>query len=104
MSDKRNIIISKVKNAVAELDENSEVILFGSRARGDFKEDSDWDFAAFANLDVNNNTRKILTHKIFEIELETGSAISVFLYSFNHKKEYAKSLFFQNINEEGILV
>ena len=103
MSEK-NIIIEKVKNAVAELDKNSEVILFGSRARGDFKEDSDWDFAAFANLDVNEKLRSKLTYKIFEIELETGSAISVFLYSFNQKEEFAPTLFFQNIKEEGIIV
>ena len=36
-----------VKEKILEIDKNAEVILFGSRARGDFHEESDWDFLVF---------------------------------------------------------
>ncbi len=37
--------ISKlVKQEVTKIDPKAEIILFGSRARGDFRMDSDWDF------------------------------------------------------------
>ena len=33
-----------VKDTIEKVDEEAKVILFGSRARGDFRLDSDWDF------------------------------------------------------------
>jgi len=37
-------IVDSVKKEVNKIFLNNEVILFGSRARGDFRKDSDWDF------------------------------------------------------------
>lgn len=39
----KNAIVSKVKAAVLTFEPSAEVILFGSRARDDFREHSDWD-------------------------------------------------------------
>ncbi|WP_461102555.1 nucleotidyltransferase domain-containing protein [Spirosoma koreense] len=36
--------LQEVKRSVMAIDPNAEVWLFGSRARGDAREDSDWDF------------------------------------------------------------
>lgn len=37
-------IVNLVKQEVIHIDPKAEVILFGSRAREDFRPDSDWDF------------------------------------------------------------
>ncbi len=37
-------IIKKVKEIVDRFDSHADIVLFGSRARGDYHEESDWDF------------------------------------------------------------
>jgi len=42
--DERDKLIASVKEAVYEISPNADIILFGSRSRGDYTEESDWDF------------------------------------------------------------
>ncbi len=35
-----------------------KIILFGSRARGDFNSDSDWDFLVVVDKDINRNKKR----------------------------------------------
>ncbi len=42
-------IVNLVKQEVIKIDPKAEVFLFGSRARGDFRKDSDWDFLILLN-------------------------------------------------------
>lgn len=37
-------ILKRVKQAVRELDPEAEIVLYGSRARGEAGRESDWDF------------------------------------------------------------
>jgi len=41
-----------------------KIILFGSRARGDFKEDSDWDFLIVIDKDLDRRTKWDIIIKI----------------------------------------
>ena len=41
-----------------------KIILFGSRIRGDYKEDSDWDFYVVVDKDIKFNEMKKLIGKI----------------------------------------
>jgi predicted nucleotidyltransferase len=45
-------LISKVKSAINSVDPQAKVILFGSRARGDEKQSSDWDFLILASKEA----------------------------------------------------
>lgn len=49
MSTRENQILARIKNRVREKDRAAEVILFGSRARGDAKPESDWDILILLN-------------------------------------------------------
>ena len=40
----RDILLKQVKEAVWKIEPTAEVILYGSRARGDSTCESDWDF------------------------------------------------------------
>ena len=41
-----------------------KIILFGSRARGDFKRDSDWDFYVIVNKEIDFHTKKKISARI----------------------------------------
>jgi len=40
----KSALFNRVKNAVKQIEPSAEIILYGSRAREDFNEGSDWDF------------------------------------------------------------
>ncbi len=40
---KQNLIKDRIKRTIYEKDPGAEAYLFGSRARGDYRQDSDWD-------------------------------------------------------------
>lgn len=95
-------IVDKVKKAVLSIDRDAKVILFGSRARGDAKPDSDWDLLILTSFEVNEQIKKKFTHKLFYVELETESAISLIIHSQSDWPNYEVTPLYQNIEEEGI--
>jgi uncharacterized protein len=97
-------ITSKVKQTVKEFDPNAEVILFGSRARGDYKKDSDWDFLILTDKNVNESLKTVFRRNLFEKEIETGQCFSSFIENRIEWKELAITDFYQNVYEDGIVL
>ena len=74
--DKKEFL-DKIKEQVLAEDKNAEVILFGSRARGDFKEDSDWDVLILTDQDeANIKFKKILRKELFDLQLNVDQVIT----------------------------
>lgn len=100
-----SILPGKIKEYVKAIDPEAEVRLFGSRARGDAREDSDWDILILTPKAVNLKVEQAFRHKLFELELEYGQAISTFVYSnADWNGKYRVTPLFHNIKEEGILI
>jgi predicted nucleotidyltransferase len=97
-------ITSKVKQTVKEFDPNAEVILFGSRARGDYKKDSDWDFLILTDRNVNEPLKTVFRRNLFEKEMETGQCFSSFIENRTEWKGQAITDFYQNVHEDGIVL
>ncbi|MEQ9426907.1 MAG: nucleotidyltransferase domain-containing protein [Cyclobacteriaceae bacterium] len=70
-----------IKSKVLEIDPEAEVILFGSRARGDFRSDSDWDLLVLTNGENDFQTKNRIREGLYNIELESGESFSVLTYS-----------------------
>jgi len=49
-----------IRKNVNEMDDNAEIILYGSRARGDERIDSDWDILVLTDYPVSLEKEKIL--------------------------------------------
>ena len=82
MIRRKQHIIKLIREKVNELDNTAEVILYGSRARGDNKWDSDWDVMILLNRkNVDKKDEQVFRHHLLDIELEIGVPISVFVYS-----------------------
>jgi len=77
-----NEFAKNIKNAIQKVEPNAEVILFGSRARGDFRSDSDWDVLVISpEIKITLEYEYKLYTPILELELETGQVISLLIYS-----------------------
>ena len=95
-------IINSVKKEVAKISPNSEVILFGSRARGDFKKNSDWDFLILLNKkEVTKLEKEKIRNKLYEIELRTDEVISTIIHSRSEWENRSVTPIYQIIQEEG---
>jgi len=96
-------IVRTIKDVIKAVDPSAEVLLFGSRARGDFHSDSDWDILIIVDKEkLTWEDEKIFRHKLYDLELEIAQPISIFVYS--RIEWYGKNSvtpFFESIQSEG---
>lgn len=105
MREKKSHILSLIKKNIGEIDSKAEVVLFGSRARGDERADSDWDLLILTDYPVSFEVEQRLRHHLFDLELELGEAISTFVYSKSDwGNRHSITPFYQNISSEGIRI
>jgi len=93
-------------SAIKNIDPSTEIILYGSRARGDAEQESDYDLLILTNKEATLKREDISRRQLFPIELETGAALTVFLIS---RKEWNSPLynampFYQNIKRDGVVL
>jgi len=103
MIRRKQHIIQMIRQKVNDLDSTAEVILYGSRARGDNKRDSDWDVMILLNRkNVDKKIEQIFRHHLLDIELEIGVPISVFVYSKSDwEGKYSITPLVKSIKKEG---
>jgi uncharacterized protein len=100
----RKELTEKIKRAVLELEPSAEIILYGSRARNDYREYSDWDFLVLVDGPVDNNRADQIRRALFEIELDTDQVISSIIRDRNewNSMRYSVVPLRINIEQEGI--
>lgn len=91
-----------VSEVIHKIDEDAEVILFGSRARNDYKEESDWDFLIILSKEVTREIRDLIRDELYEIELSIDQVISSIIYEKEDWENLAITPLYQIIQEEGI--
>lgn len=98
-------LLRHIKATVIAVEPSAEVILFGSRARGDEREDSDWDLLILVPYAVDLSVEQRFRHQLFNLELEYGVAISTHVKC---KSDWEGKLkwtpLHQNIKQEGIRI
>ena len=103
MKAKTKNIAQLIRQKVNDIDREADVILYGSRARGDERKDSDWDILILTMYTADLEVEKRFREHLYDLELETGESFSVFVYS---KEEWTTrqriTPFYQNVIEEGI--
>lgn len=105
MKPKTRDISKRIRESINMIDANAEVILYGSRARGDEREYSDWDILILTDYPADLAIEGKFRDKLYDLELETGESFSVFAYSKNDWYTRQKSTpFFINVTHEGVLI
>lgn len=95
--------MQKVKHEILSIDKDAEIVLFGSRARGDARSDSDWDFLFLTDQQVTFSLRETIAINMLPIELDEGIILQVVPRNKSEwQTKYADSAFYLNVKEEGI--
>ncbi len=99
-----NQIQARIKKTIHNKDPKAIAYLFGSRARGDFRQDSDWDILILIDSkQVTNEIEDKFRDGLFDIELDSGQVISAFIYPKEYwKKVLLYSPLYNKVNKEGI--
>jgi len=102
MSDPKNIL-QLIKNSVHSIEPTAVLILYGSYARGDNRDDSDIDILVLLDKDkITYEDQKKVQYPLYDIELETGIIISPMIYSKRAwKSKRHITPFYENVIREG---
>ena len=97
---------NRIKKTIHAKDSKAIAYLFGSRARGDFRSDSDWDILILVDDNqVTNEIEDKFRDDLYDIELESGQIISTLIYPKDYwKSRMVYSPLFKNVAREGILL
>ncbi|MBM4028315.1 MAG: nucleotidyltransferase domain-containing protein [Planctomycetes bacterium] len=100
----RDALLTQVKEAVLALEPTAQVILYGSRARGDSRTDSDWDFLILLDGPVDDERVDRIRHRLYEIEWESDQVLSSIVRSREQWDNHPLSgtPFHRNVELEGI--
>ena len=104
MDDRRKHILMAIENlAQAIVPKGAVVLLFGSQARGDSHEGSDWDLLILLDkgrvaLDDYDN----LAYPFRELGWKLGEIINPILYTVGDWKKQSHTPFYKNVENDGI--
>lgn len=95
-------LLEYCRDLVREVAPDAVVILYGSRARGDATDESDYDLLVLT--DDEEHVEERIRSKLYPLELETGAVLSLVVLE---KKQWYSPLyqampFSQNIMRDGI--
>ena len=99
-------LIAKISQLVKAIEPQATVILYGSRARGDERHDSDIDLLVLLDQDrISPRDETRIKYPLYELEFETGYIISPLVLSRNDwENRHRITPFYQNVQTEGIVV
>ncbi len=99
-SEIKNRIIAVVRNQAPD----AKILLYGSRARGDAREDSDWDLLILIDAKrITPKMEKRITDPLYELEFELGALISPMLYTVDEwERKYKVTPIYRNIAREAL--
>jgi predicted nucleotidyltransferase len=98
------VIANLVKKRVAQHDAGAQVILFGSRARGDAEPDSDWDFLVLTNNhQIEEFASELRKDLLYAVELPYNAGLSLIVKNRDEWFDrYDVTPLFDSISKEGI--
>lgn len=99
-------IILQIKKTLKGIAPTAKIILYGSYARGDFNENSDFDILILLDKDtITREDEKKIKYPLYDIEFETGKIISPLVLSLKSwESKHKITPFYDNILKEGVVI
>ena len=87
------------------LPKGSHLWLYGSRARGDHRPDSDWDLLVVLNRPQNENADFTnISYPLMELGFDQGQYFSVHTYSQQEWDKMSFTPFYKNVEQDKIVL
>lgn len=103
--EKERVIYSIRETAEKLLPSGAKIVLFGSQARGDAREDSDWDILILLHKDrINNTDFDDVAYPLIELGWQMGIIINPILYTYKDWQKRSFTFFYKNVEQEGIVL
>ena len=98
-------IARRIRETIKIIDSKAQVIIFGSRARGDAKKESDWDILILIDYPVSIEIERAFRNNLFDLEIETGEVFSTFIYQKRDwNTRHKVTPLYRNIKKEGVKI
>ena len=98
-------IASMIEQSVHKVDAQANVILYGSRARGDERPDSDWDVVIIVDRpQVDFQTFMQIGNPLYDIAVENNVEINPLIYTKDQWQNSPPSMFRHNVIKEGVVL
>jgi len=99
-------LLAECKAAIREVAPEADLILYGSRARGDAREDSDYDLLVLVDREVDMDLERAVVDRLVPLEVRTGQILTVLIYSRTrwNSAQYRAMPFHRNVTREGVPV
>lgn len=105
MKESKDKILDLIRENVSQIDPLADIILYGSRARGDERLDSDWDLLILIDDEACFERERTFRHHLYDLELSLSEAFSVFVFNkMDWNTKYKVASFYQNVLNEGLAV
>ena len=96
-------ILEKIRNTLKANAPDTTAFLYGSRARGDARPDSDWDVLVLLDKHEDEfSDFKRVAYPLYDLGLEINEDISVNLYTKEDWEKRSFTPFYKNVQNEGI--
>jgi predicted nucleotidyltransferase len=98
-----DIIIDNIKKTKKKILPNDKLILFGSQARYNASNDSDWDMLILLDKkEITKDDFSTYAYPFVELGWKFGEYFSMKLYTVSEWMKRKSSPFFKNVEKEGI--
>ncbi len=98
--------LKELKERVLQRFPSAEIILYGSKARGDFDKESDIDVLILIEGEVNTTVEEEIFHLAYDIELEDDVVFGILVHAkdfWNSNLANAMPIHW-NIDKEGVVI
>ena len=108
-ADKANIdhrLLAECKTAIREVAPEARLVLYGSRARGDGSEDSDYDLLVLVDREVDIGLERAIVNRLIPREIRTGNVLTVLVHN---RAQWDSALyrampFHKNVTQDGVTI
>ena len=98
-------VIEHLRTLAAEiLPQDSSLYLYGSRARGDYRPDSDWDLLMLLDKERITSADYDMTYPFFDYGLDIGQYISTHVYTKKQWQSWTFLQFYKNVEQDKIVL
>jgi predicted nucleotidyltransferase len=99
-------LLGRCREAIRRAVPDADVILYGSRARGDANQYSDYDILVLVDQPVSIGLKDRILSSVYPLELETEAMLTVVTYERRQWEShpYRDMPFHKNVERDGVIV